>query len=335
MRDYLELTARGQVARLRRVAAEAVRAHGLPVGPMPMLAHGENTTFRLDAPSGRVLVRVHRHGYHSPNQIESELAWLAALGTTGLGAPVPRRYPDGRGVQVFGGAGLDAPRAVTVLRWVEGRHVARGAGGARLYRALGALMAGLHAHARAWSRPPEFERVAWDGPLTGAPHWGDALALPGLDDTDRAMITQGLAAVRRALAAAPRGPDDWGLVHADLHTKNVLWGPSGLVPLDFDDCGFGWFAYDLAVPMVDLPARPAERLGWMVAGYETVRPLPPRWLALVPTLITARVLSLAAWLVSRSDNPALAAHHAVVRERLRRAVPAYLSGALARALGVP
>ncbi len=41
-------------------------------------------------------------------------------------------------------------------------------------------------------------------------------------------------------------PGAWGLVHGDLIAKNCLFGDDGASALDFDNCAWGCFLYDLA-----------------------------------------------------------------------------------------
>ena len=46
-------------------------------------------------------------------------------------------------------------------------------------------------------------------------------------------------------------PDAFGLIHADLHLENALFDGDAVRVIDFDDCGFGYWLYDLAVPLWD------------------------------------------------------------------------------------
>jgi len=44
---------------------------------------------------------------------------------------------------------------------------------------------------------------------------------------------------------------DFGIVHADLHGRNVLQARNGnLAIIDFDDCCYHWLAYDVAVSLI-------------------------------------------------------------------------------------
>ena len=43
--------------------------------------------------------------------------------------------------------------------------------------------------------------------------------------------------------------DRFGLIHADMRLGNLLVDGERVTLLDFDDCGFGWFLYDLAASL--------------------------------------------------------------------------------------
>lgn len=51
------------------------------------------------------------------------------------------------------------------------------------------------------------------------------------------------------------GPGLFGLIHADLHLDNALFLPGGGRLIDFDDCGFGYRLYDIAVGLWELRHR--------------------------------------------------------------------------------
>ncbi len=49
MKAFEALSSRGQVRRLRRLAQSALDDYGLAGAQLKFIAHGENTTFRVDA----------------------------------------------------------------------------------------------------------------------------------------------------------------------------------------------------------------------------------------------------------------------------------------------
>ena len=135
------------------------------------VAHGENTTFRVDATAldgrARFLLRVHRparHGRHvdSAAAVRSELDWLTALrADTGLSVPEPFRTTDGNLTTVATSGDAPEPRVCSVLRWMDGRARTAAPRPVHLYR-LGSVMERLHNHASQWRVPPGFVRIRWD-----------------------------------------------------------------------------------------------------------------------------------------------------------------------------
>ena len=62
------------------------------------------------------------------------------------------------------------------------------------------------------------------------------------------------------------------IIHADLHGWNLMWHEDQLFIFDFDDCGYGVEAQDIAVALyyLDTPEQDAALLD----GYKSIRPLP-------------------------------------------------------------
>jgi len=62
------------------------------------------------------------------------------------------------------------------------------------------------------------------------------------------------------------------IIHADLHGWNLMWHEEQLFIFDFDDCGYGVEAQDIAVALyyLDTPEQDAALLD----GYKSIRPLP-------------------------------------------------------------
>src|SRR5215467_15366603 len=138
---------------MRLVATRALDAYPLREPRLRFIAHGENTTFRVDtADGGRFLLRVHRPRRHgravdSATAIRSELWWLAALrADSGVSAPEPVPTDGGDLISVATVDGVDEPRICSVLRWMDGSIRSASQRPSHL-RGLGALMARIHNHA--------------------------------------------------------------------------------------------------------------------------------------------------------------------------------------------
>ncbi|RKK05689.1 aminoglycoside phosphotransferase [Pseudoroseomonas wenyumeiae] len=290
---------------LHRLLLAALPRWGLPAGTrLSLLNVSENATFLAEGDTMRLVLRVYRQGYHQPAEMQSELAWIAALRQAGVvETPAPVPAADGTLLQALpDGAGT---RHAVAFVHMAGEEPARDL--PRRFRQLGGISARLHAHARGWAPPPGFTRKRWDADtmLGPAGHWGDWRAGIRLDAGGTALLERVETALREALARYGDTPDRFGLVHADLRLTNLLADGPRLGVIDFDDCGFCWHLYDFAAAvsfMEHEPAVPALMEAW-VAGYRQVAPLAETDVALLPVFVMLRRMLLTAWLASHAETP--------------------------------
>jgi Ser/Thr protein kinase RdoA (MazF antagonist) len=325
------LSYREQVARLRRLGVRALDSYPLVDPTLKFIAHAENTTFRVEASvegsperRERFLLRVHRSARHgrgvdSGAAIRSELSWLAALrADTDLQVPEPVLTREGDLVTTVSSAEVLEPRSCSVLRWMDGRIHTDSPRPVHLHR-LGGAMARLHNHADQWTAPADFVRVSWDWDA----FFGDTLEYGGIGAAQcwdlipvdlRAMFDRVATQTEGLMAQLGDGPDMVGLIHADLHLDNALFLSGDVRIIDFDDCGFGYRLYDVAVALWELRHRgDYESLrDALVEGYVEHRPLPSDQLAHVDDFIAAREVAVGLWLAGTAQvNPAF-------RDRLDR-----------------
>ncbi|GAB5467820.1 MAG: phosphotransferase [Rhodospirillales bacterium] len=304
-----ELTHEDLVARLGRLAQEALPLWGIPKEtPIRLINLSENATYRIDLPEGppRIL-RVHRVDYHSKQAIASELAWLAALRHDGgvLTPPVIAGL-DGEEIQSHKSAELERPRFMVLFGFLEGEEPDENQDLIGPFETLGGISAKLHIHARSWPRPAGFERLTWDFQhmLGATPNWGDWRAAPAMDSAALALLERQAATIERRLAAFGKGPERYGLIHADLRLANLLLHGASTRVIDFDDCGFGWNLYDFATAVSffeESPQVPALAESW-VKGYRRHLDLPAEDEAEIPTFVVLRRMVLLAWVGSHSET---------------------------------
>ena len=297
------------VAGLQRMVAAGLPLWGLsPATRITLLNLSENATYALvDADSGRELIlRVHRVGWSSEQEIRSELAWIEALHREGVietALPLPGR--NGELVQTLESVG--APRHAVAFSRLAGSEPAAAEAAGPWFEELGAISARMHVHARGWQPPRGFRRRRWDLDAMVGPraHWGSWRAATGLDASGTAVLEQALALAARRLEHYGSGPERFGLVHADLRLANLLVDGPRLQIIDFDDCGFGWFMYDFATAVSFIehePAVPGLLQSWLT-GYCRHRPLSPEERAEIATFVALRRILLAAWLASHAEIP--------------------------------
>ena len=83
---------------------------------------------------------------------------------------------------------------------------------------------------------------------------------------------------------------DYGLCHGDFHGWNAHSSEGIVTFFDFDDCGYGWRAYDLAVFRWDarLEEKESERWEAFVKGYKSKRDIADSDLALTTVFVAIR-----------------------------------------------
>jgi Ser/Thr protein kinase RdoA (MazF antagonist) len=297
--------------RLELMARDALRRFGVHQAGVTLLNISENATFAVDEATGeRTVLRLHRPDYHSRAGIESELAWVTALREDGV-VSTPPVLPAAGGERVVTAEHPDGERRDAVrFAWVQGTQPA----GEHLsadFRALGAIAARLHAHSRRWPRPSGFTRLSWGYETSIGPrgNWGRWQRGIGVGPAEHAVLAGLDGALRRRLAAFGAGADRFGLVHADMRLANLLVHPEPdgrrtVHVIDFDDCGFGWFLYDLGASLSFIEHEPfvPELIDAWAEGYRRVAPLTADEQAELPTFVLLRRLLLIAWLGSHADT---------------------------------
>ncbi|MBO6673852.1 MAG: phosphotransferase [Rhizobiales bacterium] len=268
------------------------------------LTVSENHTYRVDDGDARLVLRVHRAGYHTREEILSELDWVSDLHSDAtLHTAKPLARSDG---ERLSSVEHDGTRHwVSAFSFLEGEEPVVGSHLVERFEELGAINARLHAHVKSWQRPEQFARKRWDFDLMfgASPIWGDWRAAFS-DKADIDLLETLENSLRERLATFGEGPERFGLIHGDLRVANLLDDGKRLAVIDFDDCGFGWFAYDFAAAISfheEDEAIPALQAAWL-RGYRGIAPFDAEDEAILPTMIMARRLLLTAWLASRTGN---------------------------------
>jgi Ser/Thr protein kinase RdoA (MazF antagonist) len=275
----------------------------------------ENAVFRIDlGGGGRAVLRVHRPGYHSDSELESEFAWLSALESAGVLVPRVIRSRGGRNFEIVTASGLDGPRQIDVFEWIEGRQLgsieAGLSGGsdsvADQYHQIGALAARMHNHSQGWRPPPAFRRHAWDaGGLVGEqPFWGRFWDLDALSHAQRDLLLRVRGLIARDLADYGIHADRYGLIHADLVPENLLIDGSRACVIDFDDAGFGWHLFELATSLYFITGDsvyPAARDA-LIRGYRSERALGDAALERLPLFLAVRGTTYLGWVHTRQGT---------------------------------
>jgi Ser/Thr protein kinase RdoA (MazF antagonist) len=280
-----DLSAGGDVLdRVRGCAEAALRAyHCHPDSTVELLNVSENATFLVrDPDAGLSVLRVHRLGYHSEDEIASELAWMDALrAEAGVRTPKILAAADGSRIVTAAEPGGATVRHCVRFEYLPGTEPVLAGAAGDSFAELGEITARMHRHAREWRRPGWFTRFHWDYPASfgAGARWGRWQDGAGVGPQEREILGRLDRRLRERLAAFGTGPGRYSLVHADTRLANLL----------VHDGAVSFFEHDPSVPAL------VER--WL-AGYRSRGELGAADEAEIWTFIMFRRLLLVAWIGS-------------------------------------
>lgn len=313
MKAFEALTAIGQAARLRKLGLQALQQYDIRIERISLISHMNNATFRIqgrdraERKSQQYVLRVNRPGFQDHAAIQSELAWMRALrDQEGLVVPDPVQAADGTHVVKASHDGVPQTRDCVLFRWISGRFFGSRFA-VRSFRRAGQLLARIHQHGLSWHRPSGFARKTLDYDLVMG-------GQPGVDSTrircilsphDTATLDRAAETMQETMTQIGRERDAFGLIHGDYHVRHLLFTQGNLAVIDFDECGWGFFAYDIAVALSEVMDRenyPLLRLAFL-EGYRTVRDFPEEHEHYLRPLVAARLLLLAISMAGIVDHP--------------------------------
>lgn len=314
--EFNKATYLSQVRRLRNLAQVALSDYPLKPKNIHFIHHGENTTFRVECGGGEnYLLRIHRNDYHTKAAIQEELAWLSHLRGVGLSVPQPIAAEHGQFVSSAFHTDVGVTRNCSVFRWIDGKFIEKSLRPKHLFM-VGQIIGDLQNFSK-HSRAKHRHYWSADGLLGQKAKFGSIDSLAQIALKQQKLISTARKIVLRKLKAfEARHPKRMGLIHADLHFGNILSTGQSLGAIDFDDCGYGFHAYDLVIPLLSVQGLLGEKEKQkvpkfkeaLINGYCTKRSWDKEDEAIYPYLMTARKLLMLGWLNSRSDNPRLCKH---------------------------
>ena len=309
--SFKELTRRQRLFRFRLLADKALTAYGLAGAEIRLIQYNENViygifpaqpTYQVGS-SGfyfpdRLILRI--HATSDEEIIVSELAWLDAMANEGqLPVPAPVRTLQGdRQIRVVT-EGIPMGRVVSMLRWMKGRKLEKGLRLTHL-QALGCTIARLHDFSANWQPPEGFNRPTWDwnaqlgGTMFDVPM--DEL-VDSMPDKYREPFETVSSRVKAAMTDLGVGVGAFGLIHSDLYPENVLFNDGQAFPIDFEDCGYGYWIWDIAVALCTWAWESdwEELRDSLYSGYEQIRHLPEKQWHLLDLFIAAQYATMLLW----------------------------------------
>ena len=300
-------------AEITAAAYRAVSHWAIAAPEITLVARVENCVFKVIGGDGKQYVlRFHRPGYHTLEELESEQLWTEALTEAGLGVPLRQAAKDRRRYIQEPVGTPSTLYYVGISQWLEGEpmwdlidNASRAEERINHFFKLGELAARIHNQATTWAAPARFSRhhLDADGFLGEQPWWGRFWESPLFSKAQQELLVPMRQDLYRILAGMARSNNEYSLIHADLHPGNVLVDGDRLHIIDFDDAGFGWHAYELAVAL-----SPYQELAdyqsiedALLRGYYRHRPQAEGIAASIPLFFLIRALAQIGWAYQRPE----------------------------------
>lgn len=301
------------LGKFQQAAELALVKHGIGITHgVRLLQLSENATYlvysRLSNEKYAVL-RISRPGYHTMQELESEMAWLNEINDyTPLMVANPIPGKSGRIIQSIE---LEGTTYFCVMfEFLEGKEPDSENEDImiRQFRILGETTAYLHRHTQIWNKTKQLHRMTWDYDTLIGAHaaFGNWRKAPELQENPegKKWIEQSCQVIQKRLEKYGKNEKNFGLIHADLRLSNILMEGEQIKVIDFDDCGFGWHLHDLASAVSFIEDKPivTQLVNSWIKGYQKILPFTDTDLEEVDTFIVMRRIQLLAWLTSHFDS---------------------------------
>lgn len=260
-----------------------------------LLTRGLNDTYRVDTERGRFVLRVYRTPWRSRTEVDYELDVLTYLNDCNI--PVSAPVKNCAGTFTTEIAALEGTRLMTLFTYAKGSIPRLDP---EISAEYGRTVAKIHqatdnfsSHYRRFNL--DFQHLLYE-PLerirpTMTQYGGDVTYIESWIKTITAHVSIELL--------------DFGFCHGDFHDWNTHLDEGILTVFDFDCCGKGFRAYDLAVFLWNLKTnykgKETENWSSFLEGYREVRPLSEADLNAIPFFVAARRIWLA-WIYLTNED---------------------------------
>ena len=267
------------------IAAEASQRWGVAPDTLTDLGGFESFVYEAEIDGVAAILKIGHADRRSEGLLVAEAEFTRFLANRGISVASAIESGGGRLVEIVDD-GEDSAFMATAWTKAKGSPPPRESTDSGFWRSHGELLGRIHA-ATSDFVVGAVDRPAWDDPI----FLEDSFHIPA-DDPQAIAIRDTLYAELRSL---PTLEGAYGLVHHDAHGGNVMYDGETVTLFDFDDCGYLWFADDLAIVMYyalfafDDPGAAAELI-WpaFIDGYQRHHAIETHWFTLFPQFLAWR-----------------------------------------------
>ena len=313
--EFFDLPAEDQQNSLTAFATELLKDYGIHGAKVSCINFEFNATFAIESESGaKYALRININSTRTVENMKGEIEWVRHLNrTSGIHTPTP--IATVKDDYIVSALHADSGQTLYGLMysWLDGEELGDEPTLSQLHE-VGRAIATLHKESTGFALSadaalPTFNDFFWG---TEDFLFSDKSVL---SDTDRALIQQAHDLIMQFTNDLYQN-SKVHIIHADMHGWNLMWNEDQLSVFDFDDCGYGVEAQDLAVTLyyLDTPEQDEALLN----GYKSVRPLPTYSANAMKALLLQRRLLLLNYLFETKN------------QEHKEMLPAYLEKSLER-----
>ena len=199
----------------------------------------------------------------------STVEWLSAL-RRDTDLLVPKPVPNNRGNLIS----QIEDRYCVLFEWLNGEPVSRSMS-SEVARKIGEIIAKLHLHAVNY-RPNNYTGDRFDyNYFFGSASWWQAEAKERLQNNYESLIPA-IEKAKGLISSMEESPEQFGMIHSDLHFSNVISNKEQYAVIDFGECGMGYYLMDIAVTESEFEDYKSadELIAAFRAGYRDYRSFP-------------------------------------------------------------
>lgn len=218
---------------------QIVERYNLEVTDLVQIHEGfQNTVYSFQREGRNYILRITAKCRRRLEEIENEFAFIFALDEQGVRVSLPIRSIHGRLVERF--PDQDKHVFVTVFEKASGKPVDvtdKHIWNEAFFYHWGMVIGAMHDASKGINK--KLTRPVWN--------CEDPDLLGLLPQMNSERIKQQYIHLLNKLKSFSPTPENFGLIHNDLHQGNFLVDNGKMTVFDFDDCAYHWFANDLAV----------------------------------------------------------------------------------------
>jgi Ser/Thr protein kinase RdoA (MazF antagonist) len=310
MKPYNELTHRGKLRRLHRLAVKALEDYDLNVKWIRFMTIETNTMFKVQSEEGEnYVLRIYSDEETTLKENQTEIFWLQALiRDTDLKVSVPVTRKDGESITITAIPGVPGERRCVLFKWIPGRALENYLNPGNYFK-LGETMAKLHDHAETLKPlPADIQPKKWDKAF----YYPDESAIYNTAAYRHLFPPERIDLIDKVITRADEEfeklyADQGGqiLIHGDLHYWNVHIYRGELYIMDFEDVMLGYPVQDIAITLYYGRQRDdyAALREAFTQGYTSLRMWPVDRDGQIETLIAARSVNFINYVARIDPSP--------------------------------